>query len=119
MMMAVARPVVPGFETGAMGMMTIPILCWLCQGAHQLGGHQLGVEALALQKLMMVAMVHQLASVKDHNLMGITNCGQTVSYDQGGPPFHQPLQRLPDLLLIHRVQVGSGFVQHQHRTVLQ
>ena len=75
-MMAMARPVLPGFEAGARAMMTVFILYRLCQGAHQLGGHQLGVQALALQQLLMVALVHQVASVEDHNLMGVTNGGQ-------------------------------------------
>ena len=111
--------------SGQRGRMVVAVLLRLWVGflavgsAHQLCGDQLGVQALAFQQLLVTALLDGLAAVKHHNAVSIPNSRQPMRDDQGGASLHQALQSLPQVALAHRIQVRRGFVQNQHRRVLQ
>ena len=111
--------------SGQRGRMVVAVLLCLRVGflavgsAYKLGSDQLGVQPVALQQLLVAALLDSFTVVKHHNAVGVPYGGKPVRNDQSSAPLHQALQRLPQLALAHRVQMGCSLVQNQHRRVLQ
>lgn len=60
-----------------------------------------------------------LSVVKDSNKVGILNGGQAVGYDQHSSPFHQPVKRLLDQVLIFGIQCTGCFIKEKNFGVLK
>ena len=87
--------------------------------ADELSCDKLGVQAVPVQQLPMVALLHSVAAVQHHDAVGIPDCGQPVGDDEGGASLHQTLQRLAHLAFVDCVQMGRGLVQDQYGSILQ
>src|SRR2546428_14123585 len=65
----------------------------------ELQSRELRVNASEFHQLIVSALLNNAAAVQDDDAIGLTDRGQAVGNDEGGTPFHQPVQRLLDRLL--------------------
>ena len=86
---------------------------------YQLRAHQLGVQPLVLQQLLVAALFNCHSAVQHDDAVGVANGGKPVGDDDSRAALHQIFQRVSQLALAHRVQVGGSLIQDQHRRVLQ
>src|ERR1700722_9215759 len=65
---------------------------------------KLGIETTQLQKIFVIAALHNTAVVDHENNVGAPDGGKTVGDHDGGLAFHQTIQSLEDQLLRSRVE---------------
>ena len=80
---------------------------------------QAAVAAVLHDKAGVVALFDQLPVVEDENLRGVADGGEAVDYHQHGFVLHQRRQRAHQERFVFGIGKGGGFVENQHRTVLQ
>ena len=71
------------------------------------------VDAVAVQQLLVAALLLDALLGEHQNLLGVADGGQPVGNDQGGTVFGQPLQALLDQPFALVVQGGGGLVKDE------
>src|SRR5919112_3732588 len=75
------------------------------------------IEASAAKQLFMASLLDDLSSVEHHDLVGISDRGQSVRNHEDRSALHQPLDRLLNQPLRLGVQCAGGLVQDENRRV--
>ena len=83
-----------------------------------LGAAEGRIPAVALQELLVGALLRNATAVDDHDAVGAADGGEPVGDDQSGPAPGQFVKGGLDALLRDAVQGGSGLVQNEDGRVL-
>ena len=67
----------------------------------------------------MCALLDYLALIQYQYVVHVTNGRQPVRYHHRRSALHEPIEGVSNSRLADGVQVGSGLVQDQHRSVLE
>ena len=81
--------------------------------------HELRVHSAAGQKLLMCALFDHLALVQHQYVVHVAYRRQSVCNHHRGSALHEAIEGVSNSRLANGVQVGSGLVQDQHRSVLE
>src|SRR5690606_25733243 len=78
----------------------------------KLGVVDLSINRAAFQQFLVHATGHNLALLQHEDDVGVEYSADTLGDDEAGAPFHQPIQRLLNLILGLQVHAAGGVVQN-------
>ena len=79
----------------------------------------MAVVAVESHELLVGALLHNAPFVEHADEVGVADCGEAVGDYKGGAPFHEAVEGLLHEFLAFGVEGRGGFVENQHRGVLE